>query len=62
MVPLCDPPATLLGAGNYVTSNGRDPYLSAGGQVEERLWNEVAEEKNVGERQENPLVGPADPL
>jgi hypothetical protein len=27
--------------GNYVTANGRDPYLKAGGHLEQYLWDQV---------------------
>ena len=31
----------MFSAGNYITINGREPYMSTGGQIEESLWSEV---------------------
>jgi len=27
--------------GNYITGNGSEPYMSAGGKLEESLWSEL---------------------
>ena len=27
--------------GNYVTVNGRDPFMKAGGKLEDQLWSEI---------------------